>query len=117
MDICRLYCCRWYVVSSLEFTTEERFNNLWVYDQQYFTWMSGNQNTGNYADVYGTSPGILDSSNIPGSTTYAISFLDKQGLMNVFGGFGFIGGSSQQTFKRELHKLKLGWARMPISKM
>ena len=70
---------------------------MWVYDQTHFVWMSGNENSGMHSDVYGTSPGVLDSSNIPGSYYNGISFLDNQGLMNMFGGHGFTGGSGNKN--------------------
>src|SRR5690606_33878462 len=54
--------------------------------------MSGNPNVGEISDVYGTDPDVMDSGNIPGSYYEGTSFLDNQGLMNVFGGYGFTGG-------------------------
>jgi hypothetical protein len=39
-------------------------NTLWVYNQTYFIWMSGNENYGNLCGV-SNIPGVMHTSNVP----------------------------------------------------
>src|SRR5690606_36351476 len=58
---------------------------LWVYNQTHFVWMAGDAETPNLPDIFVSPRGILDSGNYPGSRAYGASFMDNQGLMNMFG--------------------------------
>jgi hypothetical protein len=77
-------------------TPEGRFNDLWQYklSTNQWTWISGNY-TKNVNGVYGTK-GTPSSSNVPGSRSSAVSWLDLQGNLWLFGGLGY-DYSSQTT--------------------
>jgi N-acetylneuraminic acid mutarotase len=64
-------------------------NSLWKYDPTTFewTWVSGSK-TVNQAGIYGTK-GTADPSNVPGARYRAISWLDSQGKLWLFGGYGY----------------------------
>ena len=64
-------------------------NDLWKYDPTNFewTWVSGS-NTVDQAGAYGTQ-GTADPSNVPGGTYAAVSWLDSQGKLCLFGGYGY----------------------------
>ena len=64
-------------------------NDLWKYDPTTleWTWVSG-RSTRSQAGAYGTQ-GTADSSNIPGARKGAISWIDAQGNLWLFGGYGF----------------------------
>jgi hypothetical protein len=47
--------------------------------------MAGDAETPNLPDIFVSPRGILDSGNYPGSRAYGASFMDNQGLMNMFG--------------------------------
>lgn len=70
-------------------------NDLWTFDPTSFewTWMSGSQLAGQ-AGTYGTL-GQADISNIPGARYGAISWVDPQGRLWLFGGQGL--DSASQT--------------------
>jgi hypothetical protein len=62
-------------------------NDLWKYDGTNWTWASGS-NTGNQAGKYGTL-GIAYSLNVPGARYGAVSWIDSQGYLWLFGGYGY----------------------------
>lgn len=68
---------------------DARLNDLWNFDLATleWTWASGNS-SGNQGGVYGTK-GIADPSNVPGARTGAVSWVDSQGKLWLFGGYGF----------------------------
>lgn len=63
-------------------------NDLWQYDPQLqdWNWVHGNKYC-NYAGIYGTQ-GSSDTSNIPGSRKGMITWIDINGNLWLFGGFG-----------------------------
>jgi hypothetical protein len=64
------------------------YNDLWKYAPaaQNWTWVSGSD-TRDHAGIYGTK-GISDPSNVPGSRFWAVSWIDSQGNLWLFGGSG-----------------------------
>ena len=64
------------------------YNDLWKYAPaaQNWTWVSGSD-TRDHAGIYGTK-GISDPSNVPGSRSVAVSWIDSQGNLWLFGGSG-----------------------------
>jgi hypothetical protein len=64
-------------------------NDLWKYDLAAgeWTWVSG-PNIANQQGSYGTR-GIPDPSNVPGARYDAVSWLDPNGNLWLFGGYGF----------------------------
>ncbi|MCG6535260.1 MAG: hypothetical protein L7F78_11335, partial [Syntrophales bacterium LBB04] len=62
-------------------------NDLWRFDGTDWIWVSGS-NTINQAGVYGTE-GIAASSNIPGARIGAVSWIDSNGALWLFGGNGY----------------------------
>ena len=78
-------------------------NDLWCFDPTtlMWTWLSGN-NSGNQGGIYGTK-GIADISNTPGARTGAVSWVDPEGNLWLFGGNGLtefaIGGMLNDLWK------------------
>jgi N-acetylneuraminic acid mutarotase len=66
-----------------------QLNDLWKYDPTTleWTWVSGS-NVRYQAGTYGTQ-GIADPSNVPGARVAAVSWIDSQGGLWLFGGFGY----------------------------
>jgi len=64
-------------------------NDLWEFDPTTleWTWISGGNSAGQ-AGIYGTQ-GAADPSNIPGARTGAVSWIDAQGQLWLFGGYGY----------------------------
>jgi len=64
-------------------------NDLWKYDPATleWTWVSGS-NVRTQAGSYGTE-GTADPSNVPGARSSAVSWLDSQGNLWLFGGGGY----------------------------
>jgi N-acetylneuraminic acid mutarotase len=62
------------------------FNDLWKYDGTNWTWVSGSD-SGDQAGIYGTK-GTADPSNVPGARVGAASWIDSQGKLWLFGGWG-----------------------------
>ena len=61
-------------------------NDLWKYEGGQWTWMSGSNQTyqnGTYGQL-----GIANSSNIPGSRQSAVSWIDSNNTLWLFGGEG-----------------------------
>lgn len=65
-------------------------NDLWKFDGTYWTWMSGSD-TDNQSGTYGTK-GTAAANNAPGSRSDAASWIDKNGNLWVFGGYGIDSG-------------------------
>jgi N-acetylneuraminic acid mutarotase len=64
-------------------------NDLWRYDPASgeWTWMSG-ANTAGELGTYGTQ-GTWDVHNVPGAREFSISWIDGDGVLWLFGGFGY----------------------------
>ena len=64
------------------------FNDLWRYDPTtgMWTWMNGSDTT-EQSGVYGTM-GIPDAGNVPGTRLNSISWIDKNGNVWLWGGYG-----------------------------
>jgi N-acetylneuraminic acid mutarotase len=64
-------------------------NDLWNYDPTTleWTWVSGSD-SGDQIGTYGTQ-GTPDSSNVPGARLGAVSWIDPQGRLWLFGGYGY----------------------------
>jgi len=64
-------------------------NDLWEYSPTTleWTWVSG-EDTANQAGIYGTK-GSPDASNLPGGRYAAVSWIDSQGNLWMFGGYGY----------------------------
>lgn len=78
-------------------------NDLWKFDPTTleWTWVSGND-TGDQAGTYGTL-GTADPSNVPGARTGAVSWIDAQGNLWLFGGYGY-DSAGQQGWLNDLWK-------------
>lgn len=59
-------------------------NDLWKFDGQYWTWISGS-NSINQEGVYGVK-GVPSASNIPGARWEAAMEIDSQNNIWIFGG-------------------------------
>lgn len=66
-------------------------NDLWKFDPATleWTWISGS-NIGNQVGVYGIR-GAPDPLNVPGGRNGAVSWLDAEGKLWLFGGYGYTG--------------------------
>ncbi len=66
-----------------------RLNDLWRFDitSKEWAWMSGNK-TLNQNGVYGTK-GVPDRANYPGSRSSSVSWMDTDGNLWLFGGYGY----------------------------
>ncbi len=69
-----------------EFSRAGYLNDLWRFDGTYWTWMSGSS-THSAPGVYGTM-GSPASSNVPGGRYQSISWVDPDGDLWLFGGYG-----------------------------
>lgn len=71
-------------------------NDLWKYNPNtnQWTWMKGSS-TKNQDGIYGTQ-GVSSGENTPGARNHRIPFAwsDKNGNLWLFGGYGFVSGSS-----------------------
>src|SRR5258706_512324 len=72
------------------FNFTEFLNDLWKYDGNNWTWVSGADTTGQ-AGVYGTQ-GTASPSNVPGARFQSASWIDSNGNLWLFGG---VTGNSQ----------------------
>lgn len=66
-------------------------NDLWKYSDGQWTWMSGSKVI-NQQGVYG-SPGVLAPGNIPGARFEIGHWVDAEGNLWLFGGYGAAGGT------------------------
>jgi hypothetical protein len=64
-------------------------NDLWKFDGTNWTWVSGD-NTGSEHGAYGPR-GVAGSTNRPGGRKGAVSWIDPQGNLWLFGGEGYAG--------------------------
>jgi len=69
-------------------------NDLWEYDPATleWTWVSGTSSI-DQTGIYGTL-GTADPSNVPGGRHDAVSWIDPQGKLWLFGGWGYAPGGS-----------------------
>ena len=69
-------------------------NDLWKFDPTtlHWTWVSGD-NVVNQGGTYGTK-GTADQSNVPGARSRPVSWIDTQGKLWLFGGYGYSGSSN-----------------------
>jgi hypothetical protein len=67
----------------------EIFNDLWKFDGKNWVWISGSNET-NQPGYYGDK-GIPDPNNIPVGRVEAVSWIDSQNNMYIFGGRGLDG--------------------------
>jgi hypothetical protein len=66
--------------------TSGLLNDLWMYAADQWTWVRGS-NLANQPGNYGTQ-GSPSASNVPGSRSCGVSWVDKNGNLWLFGGFG-----------------------------
>jgi N-acetylneuraminic acid mutarotase len=66
----------------------DQLNDLWQYDPttNQWTWMGG-ANTPNAVGVYGTQ-GVTAADNVPGARAYSATWVDDNGNLWLFGGYG-----------------------------
>jgi hypothetical protein len=64
-----------------------RLNDLWKFDGTNWTWISGSKTRGQNG-IYGTK-GVPDPINVPGSRGYAVSWIDSENNLYLFGGYGY----------------------------
>jgi hypothetical protein len=69
-------------------TSDQLLNDLWEFNPttKVWTWVSG-ASTGDQAGVYGTQ-GTPASTNVPGARSDAVSWIDSNGNLWLFGGYG-----------------------------
>lgn len=74
--------------------TEGWLNDLWVYNiaSREWAWVSGSS-ARNQPGVFGEM-GVPDAFNVPGSRKNSISWIDEEGNLWLFGGFGYDGNGS-----------------------
>jgi N-acetylneuraminic acid mutarotase len=72
--------------------SDNYFNDLWKFDGSNWTWIKG-QNTLNQAGAYGTQ-GIAGKGNVPGSRIRAVSWVDHNNNLWLFGGYGYDSGGN-----------------------
>lgn len=65
---------------------DTRFNDLWRFDGESWTWISGDDDV-NQAGTYG-SKGVPAVGNTPGARDGAATWVDSNGHLWLFGGFG-----------------------------
>jgi len=66
-------------------------NDLWKYDHGGWTWMAGS-NLVNQSAIYGTK-GLPFPGNAPGARTGEFGWIDQQGNLWLFSGYGVVSGS------------------------
>lgn len=86
-------------------------NDLWTYNPAsgLWTWVSGS-NASQTSGVYGT-PGVAGVLNGPGGRNYAVSWVDGNGALWLFGGRGYATSASSSGDLNDL------WKYDPASKM
>ena len=68
-------------------------NELWRFDGTNWTWVSGSSAAGQHGN-YGTK-GVRAASNVPGARTGAVSWIDDEGNLWLFGGWGLDGNGEE----------------------
>jgi hypothetical protein len=63
-------------------------NDLWKFDGNNWTWISGGARMSSQLGIYGNK-GIAAAANTPGARSYAISWTDSSGNLWLFGGNGY----------------------------
>ena len=76
----------WLFGGSTTFNPLESLNDLWKFDGEKWTWVSGSNEIG-HLGVYGTK-GVSHENNTPGARTNAVGWTDKNGNLWLFGGEG-----------------------------
>ncbi len=76
-----------YGLDSSPIGTPGPLNDLWKFDGTNWTWVSG----GNLISQYGSygSRGFSSASNVPGSRNGGVSWIDGNGSLWLFGGYGY----------------------------
>ena len=85
--------------------TEGLMNDLWVYANGQWTWVSGAE-TVNATGTYGTQ-GTAAAGNVPGARFAGNSWVDSSGDLWLFGGMGF-DSTGAQGFQNDLWKFSAG---------
>jgi hypothetical protein len=94
-------------------------NDLWMFDPTTleWTWVSGKELTpdspGSAYGAYGTK-GVPSPSNVPGARCHAVSWIDTQGILWLFGGAGYaspgsMGGCLNDLWKFDPAALEWTW--------
>lgn len=73
-------------------TTSGYLNDLWQFDGSHWTWIGGG-NSINQPGTYGTK-GAANTANIPGARSRAVGWVDANGNLWLFGGYGLDASSS-----------------------
>ena len=86
---------------------EGAMNALWRYDTNTgeWTWMSGDKEKGALG-IYGTK-GIADPANVPGARDSGVSWIDKNGDLWLFGGYGYDSVSSNRGHLNDLWRYNI----------
>ena len=71
-------------------------NDLWKFDGQYWTWISGSSSI-NQSGIYGTK-GVANSSNVPGARYALASVIDSHNNIWIFGGDGYDSSGNSKYF-------------------
>ncbi len=69
-----------------------KLNDLWAWDGTSWTWLSGS-NGANQVGTYGTK-GVAAPENVPGARSGAITWVDADGTLWLFGGDGYATSST-----------------------
>lgn len=67
-------------------------NDLWEFKNGQWIWVSGS-NTASQPGAYGTL-GVASAANVPGARANAMAWIDSNGTLWLFGGFGLDAGST-----------------------
>jgi N-acetylneuraminic acid mutarotase len=73
--------------NGLDSSVQAELNDLWAYDGEQWTWMSGSS-LGSKLGVYGTM-GVAAAANLPGGRENSVAALDAAGNFWLFGGYGY----------------------------
>jgi len=77
----RIYCL------SIVFTVVDYVNDLWKFDGSNWTWVAGSSSV-SPKGTYGTKD-VPDPDNVPGGRYGAVSWIDSENNLYLFGGFGY----------------------------
>lgn len=83
--------------------TEDEMNDIWVYEEGKWTWISGEMECCTYG-MYGIF-GVSSTTYSPGSRYGSASWKDSENTLWLFGGFGF--GNVSQGLLNDLWKLQI----------
>lgn len=89
------------VIISLLFLILGCLNDLWKFDGESWTWISG-ENTANKKAVYGEL-GVPNEANIPGSRNGASAWIDSFDNVYLFGGYGYVASGATGSFFPEFN--------------